>query len=264
MSTIALKKEIIYGPVNSRRLGTSLGVNIMPFNIKICSFDCLYCQYGWTSYHTNVIERNFELPSVGDISAALERALNAYSANLNTNNNREYPLYVTFSGNGEPTLHPQFPQIVDEVIKIRNKVSLLSRTAILSNSTKVNEPDIITALSKLDVRIMKLDAGNEDTFRSYNNPAIGISLDNITEGLAALKDVTIQTLFTGGEQGNYNDKNISDWIIRLKQISPIKVQLYSLDRGYPSKNITHINKDLLLKIKLLLEKQNIASEVYER
>jgi len=264
MSTIALKKGIIYGPVNSRRLGTSLGVNIMPFDKKICSFDCLYCQYGWTSYHTNVIERNFDLPSVGDISDTLERALITYTVNLITNNKGEYPLYITFSGNGEPTLHPQFPQIVDEVIKIRNKVSPLSQTTILSNSTKVNEPDIKTALSKLDVRIMKLDAGNEDTFRSYNYPAEGISLDNITEGLAALKDVTIQTLFTGGKLGNYNDKNISDWIIRLKQISPIKVQLYSLDRGYPSEYITHINKEMLVKIKLLLEKQNIASEVYER
>jgi wyosine [tRNA(Phe)-imidazoG37] synthetase (radical SAM superfamily) len=236
----------------------------MPFDFKICSFDCLYCQYGWTEYHTNMIEKFVEMPSVEQVSAALEQALINYKEQQKNSGLIQYPLYITFSGNGEPTLHQEFSQIVDSVIEVRNRISPSSKTAILSNSTTISNPTVRTALTKLDVRIMKLDAGNDNTFHSYNNPAKGIDLEDITEGLSALNDITIQTLFTGGKMGNYNDVNISDWIKRLKRISPIKVQLYSLDRGYPSEDITPIEKDKLLKVKSLLDRENIFSEVYER
>jgi len=262
--TIALKRGIIYGPVNSRRLGWSLGVNLMPFDVKICSFDCLYCQYGWTEYHTNVIEEFVEMPSVEQVSEALEKALTEYKEQNKDSNLPGYPMYITFSGNGEPTLHPEFSQIVDKVIEVKNKISPLSRTAILSNSTTVNIPAVRPALTKLDVRIMKLDAGSNDAFHTYNNPADGIDIEDITEGLSTLMSVTIQTLFTGGKKGNYNDANISDWILRLKKISPIKVQLYSLDRGYPSEYITSVHKDKLLKVKAMLDRESLHSEVYER
>ena len=172
------------------------------------------------------------------------------------------PDYITFSGNGEATLHPQFPVIVDGVIELRNKYTPHAKTTILSNSTQVFKPEVREALAKLDERIMKLDAGYEDMFKNYNRPAKYVYLDVITDALANMKDITIQTLFTSGPMGNYTDKNISAWLERIKKINPVFVQVYSLDRGYPSEEISYVSKEELGKIKELLDKENIKSEVY--
>lgn len=250
---LALQKNIVYGPVNSRRLGRSLGINILPKGKKICTFNCLYCQYGWTEYDKVKCVRDEEFPCKEDIAAAVEDALG---------NIGEPPAYLTFSGNGEATLHPDFPEIVDAIIKLRDKSTPGSRTAILSNSTRLDDTDIRKALEKLDVRIMKLDAGSQSILTAYNDPMEGIGIDTITEGLAALKNVTIQSLFTSGPLGNYSKSSIKDWVARLKRINPFSVQLYSLDRGTPSLSISRLEPGELNKIKILLKNENIISEVF--
>jgi wyosine [tRNA(Phe)-imidazoG37] synthetase (radical SAM superfamily) len=258
MSVIRLQKGIIYGPVNSRRLGHSLGINVLPLDVKICSFDCQYCQYGWSDITSNEIKENTKIPGVNEIADTLEK----YLLNLKDTKSKIYPDYITFSGNGEPTMHPDFTEIVDIVIKLRNKYSPKSMTAILSNSTKVNEPVIRIALSKLDVRIMKFDSGDLTTFNYYNNPAKGIHLHNITEGLSLLKDTIIQSLFTEGRLGNYNNKNITEWINRLKKIKPLSVQIYTIDRGFPSEGISKLDYIHFERLKILLEKEGIRAEVF--
>jgi len=245
-----LQATIIYGPIQSRRIGSSLGINLLPVNEKVCSFDCLYCQYGWTDY-SRVKTASF--PEPAKVSEALRTAL----GNLPV-----MPRYITFSGNGEPTLHPDFGEIVDEVIRIRDECAPGSGTAILSNSSTVSRPEIREALSKLDLRIMKLDAGHPDTFKGYSRPAPGISIEEITRGLAALDGVTIQSLFTKGKGGNFSEPNLTEWIARLKKISPLTVQIYTLDRGYPSGTIERLTPEELEQIRSRLEKEGIPARAF--
>ena len=249
---IQLQRNIVYGPVHSRRLGISLGLNILPTKKKICSFDCLYCQYGWTEEFDDDTLRQV-LPSREEIREELEDYLKKMDYE---------PDYITFSGNGEATLHPDFSAIVDDVNELRNKYTPHAKTTILSNSTQMFIPEVREALAKLDEIIMKLDAGDEDTFRSYNRPRKYVNLEIITDELSKMKKVTIQTLFTLGDAGNYKDDNLIAWLERVKKIKPVFVQLYSLDRSYPSESIEPVSKEQLGKIKLLLDKENILSEVF--
>lgn len=248
-----LKKDIIYGPVRSRRLGRSLGLNILPGNKKACPFDCVYCQYGWTGHHSTRIGSSFRLPRVEEVKKALETAL----INL-----EEPPAFITFSGNGEPTLHPDFDAVVEGVISVRNRLAPTAQTAILSNSALVWEKSIRESLAKLDSRIMKLDCGSPLVFERYNQPCKGVDLDLITEGLAQLEEVTIQALFTSGESGNLGIQNIEEWIERLKRIRPRAVQLYTLDRDYPDRTLTYATREELSRVAEKVKKAGFRAKVY--
>ena len=252
---LGLKTRIIYGPVRSRRIGASLGINILPAASKYCGFNCVYCQYGWTDYDAMRRCAKDGFPSRDDVAEAMRDALLGLPSP---------PAFLTFSGNGEATLHPDFPSIVDAVIETRDRFSPRSKTAILSNSTRVTDPRVRGALSKLDLRIMKLDAGTEETFARYNQPLAGIQLGEIVEGLASLGAVTIQSLFTAGSAGNFAEAEIDAWVKRLQAIQPIAVQIYSLDRGYPAEDIQPLNRDDLEKIHARLRSEGIASEMYCR
>jgi len=251
--TIPLKNEIIYGPVNSRRLGKSLGINLLPKDFKHCTFNCVYCQYGWTESHKNILQQPELWRSLAEISDAIKDALQFLNPK---------PDYLTFSGNGEPTLHPHFPEIVNELIKIRNLFSSGSKTAILTNSSTVNHADIKKAIDRLDVKIMKLDCGNEAYFKKFNIPVPGLTLNNIVDGLTSMENITIQSLFAGGTGGNYNPQNIDDWIKLLQIIAPDFVQIYTLDRSYPSAKIIPLEKNELQQIKSKVSAVNINCEIY--
>lgn len=250
---LELQKEIIYGPVNSRRLGRSLGVNILPAHRKSCSFNCVYCQYGWTKDHILRTNTSPDQPTVHAVKEALKKAL----IHLN-----DPPAYITFSGNGEPSLHPDFSQIVEAVTVLRDRLAPEAKTAILSNSTLVFDKSIRKALSRLDVRIMKLDCGTPDIFKRYNQPCPGVDLEAITEGLSLLPDVDIQTLVSGGQAGNLDTKNTTAWVERLKYIQPHSVQLYTLDRGTPAKNLRPANREELDDIKAQVQKVGIRIRVF--
>jgi wyosine [tRNA(Phe)-imidazoG37] synthetase (radical SAM superfamily) len=250
-----LKADIIYGPVRSRRLGRSLGINILPAERKVCSFDCLYCQYGLSQGKTidEAGKGGHGLPKVTEVLSAVEQAVLNLSPPA---------AYLTFSGNGEATLHPGFKEIVLGVQEIRDRLSPGSKTAILSNSTTVNDSLIRDALALLDVRIMKLDAGTEEMFSNYNRPAKGITLGDTVAGLAVMENVTIQSLFTKGAEGNFTPEHVSAWVEQVKKISPLFIQLYTLDRESPTTSLIPVDKSELLHIHSLLEKENIASGVF--
>lgn len=252
MSMTGIKRSITYGPVYSRRLGYSLGINLLG-NQKICSYDCLYCEKGWTKIHTGKITEDFQLPSVTEIISETENTLQ---------NLLNPPEHITLAGNGEPTLHPDFGKIVNGILRLRDKYFPFSRIAILSNSSTVSDENIRKALLKLDKKIMKLDAGNQRIFESYNSPANGLSLDEVTYGLSKMEGVIIQSLFTDGKSGNFTEENIRDWIGRLKNIKPMSVQLYTLDRAYPSDEIEVLDYDKLEYLQELLLKENIESVVF--
>jgi len=237
---LSLKKEIIYGPVNSRRLGVSLGINVLPGARKTCTLDCVYCQYGWTPEGCLESRSGRVFPSVDDVCRALVTSIKALERK---------PSYFTFSGNGEPTLHPNFGLLVDEVNRIRNKHSPASMTAVLSNSTMVNRPEIRLALQKLDVRIMKLDCGTADRFEAFNKPIIPQDLNDLTLDLGRLRSITIQTLLAKGKSGNMNESSILAWLKRLARIKPDAVQIYTLDRDYPARDLEPAKREDMEKIK---------------
>jgi wyosine [tRNA(Phe)-imidazoG37] synthetase (radical SAM superfamily) len=244
---------ITYGPVRSRRLGRSLGVNILPAGRKICNFDCRYCQYGWTDRAFLKAMTAEDYPSVPDVLDAVSATLAALS---------EPPHYITFSGNGEPTLHPHFGAIVEGVSDARDRLAPAARTAILSNSSRVGISEVREALARLDVRIMKLDAGSEACFRRYNRPVDGLKLETVVEGLKALPDVTLQTLLTGGAAGNLADAEIEAWLGRVVGIRPRTVQLYTLDREAPDRDLVPATPAELSAVRAGVEERGIRAEVF--
>lgn len=250
---LPLQKGIVYGPIESRRLGSSLGVNVLPPEKKICTFNCAYCQYGWTHAHRNVIKPEDRLPSVEQVLESVEKALRAMEPK---------PAYITFSGNGEPTLHPAFDQLVEGIIELRNRLAPRARTAILSNSTQATDPRTREILSKLDLRMMKLEAGNELVFHRYNRPCPGVTLEGIVSGLRSMEDVTVQVLFSAGPGGNYEPRHLLEWLDRIELVRPKHVQLYTLDRPSPSRSLRALKKQELAAIRDELLKRNISTAVY--
>jgi wyosine [tRNA(Phe)-imidazoG37] synthetase (radical SAM superfamily) len=254
---LKLQKGIIYGPVHSRRLGLSLGINILPETAKVCPFNCLYCQYGWTKIHKmNLKDIHLNLPSIESVRESLRVALEGLD---------EHVSYITFSGNGEPTLHPDFSQIVEEATVLRDQLAPWAKTAVLSNSALVFDQAIRESLRRLDLRIMKLDCGLPRLFKKYNQPCPGLTLEGITEGLmelSKLRPLAIQTLVSSGKSGNFTSQNISAWMERIKKIKPAAVQLYTLDRGCPSSDLLPATRDELKWIKDEAEQAGISIEVY--
>jgi wyosine [tRNA(Phe)-imidazoG37] synthetase (radical SAM superfamily) len=250
---LPLKHRITYGPVPSRRLGRSLGINLSPPGRKLCSFDCQYCQYGFAAPVAAVASEARDFPT----PAAVEDAVVATLAAL-----REPPAWLTFSGNGEPTLHPAFPEVVDRLLRLRARLAPEAHTAILSNSTEVGRPEVRAALARLDARIMKLDAGSEQAFTAYNQPAAGLRLDDIVGGLAQLRDVTLQSLFTDGPQGNLGD--VEAWLVAASRIRPLTVQVYTLDRESPNRGLLCATAEQLEAVRARLADRHIAATVYWR
>ena len=240
LKSVSLQPSIIYGPVQSRRLGMSLGINLLPEDYKLCSFNCVYCQYGWT--HEPVVDATHalkDLPRPDQVSDALEKALKAIARK------RQKLDAITFSGNGEPTMHPDFPEIVERAIGLRDKYLPHLKLAALSNSSTVTRPEIRSALDRLDLRIMKLDAGSEEIIHQLNGPAPPFYLKDIVTGLKDLKDVILQSLFVQGRITNADPDSIALWIESLREIHPGLVQVYTLDRTQADSRISKVNRPTL-------------------
>jgi wyosine [tRNA(Phe)-imidazoG37] synthetase (radical SAM superfamily) len=251
---LGLQKGIIYGPINSRRLGASLGLNILPTQYKACPFNCVYCQYGYTRRAGHLVESDGrDMPLVNEVADALEEALEEYPA----------VSYITFSGNGEPTLHPDFAEIVDAVKEIRNRLAPHARVAVLSNSALVHRKKVRMALAKLDVRHMKLDAGDEETFKRFNRPRKEIKYEEIVASLMKMKDIHIQALFAGGQHGNCSDSHVERWIERIGEIKPVECHIYSIDRPIPDRKLVLIGREGLLKIKQRAEDVGTPVKIYQ-
>lgn len=250
---LPLQNDIVYGPIKSRRLGISSGINVLSTEKKICTFNCVYCQYGWTRIHRSRTTKSDRLPEVTQVLEAVEKALRTIHPK---------PPYITFSGNGEPTLHPNFAEIVDGVIQLRNRFAPRSHTAILTNSTQAIHGHIRKAIAKLDLKMMKLECGSEDVFQRYNRPCGGVNLKHLVSSLQLMENVTIQALFSTGPAGNYDVEHLDEWIEKIHLISPQHVQLYTLDRRYPCNNICPLKEVELQLIKKRLQKRNISAEVY--
>lgn len=212
MSTFLFDK-IVFGPVTSRRPGVSPGINLLPANRKVCNFNCIYCECGWTSGNINI--RKELLPSRQEVYEAPDRKFAEMKAN-----NRP-PDVITYAGNGEPTLHPEFPGIINYSIELRNKYFPDSRIAVLSNSTTITKTKIKKALLKIDMNILKLDSAFDLTVKIHNQPRINMKVDELIKNLEGLKgDLIIQTLFLRGTyKGRVTDNTTPEEIsVCLKQL----------------------------------------------
>ncbi len=197
MSTILFDRAV-FGPVRSRRLGISLGINLLPENGKVCSFDCLYCECGF-SHSTGRKESLAPLPSRVEVARKLEATLKQMAAR------GEHPDVITFAGNGEPTLNPHFAEIIDDTIEMRDHLAPDARVCVLTNATRLSDPAVANALCSVDEAILKIDSGREETVRILDRPAPGYSLSKTIDDIVALRDrmgdaLAIQTMFVSWEQ----------------------------------------------------------------
>lgn len=229
----------IFGPIRSRRLGVSLGVNLLPDDGKICSFDCLYCEAGFNSQGAG----STGFAPLAKVSADLEAKLRQM------NDNGESLDVITFSGNGEPTLHPEFPAIVDEISRLRDLYYPQAKLSVLTNSTRIFDPDVAEALKKVDNNILKLDSAVEPTMRFIDRPnSPEFTVDHLVDALRQFEGKgIIQTMFLRGEHNgrqvdNTTPEEIDALIEAYKKIRPKEVMIYSLDRPTPEKLLKKVEK----------------------
>lgn len=232
--------SIVFGPIRSRRLGASLGINLLPINSKICSFDCIYCECGWTDK-----QQKGKLPTREDVRKYLDEKLK----DMKTKG--EELDVITYAGNGEPTMHPQFSSIIDDSIELRDKYFPWARIAVLSNSTMLNKPAVIAALKKVDQNILKLDSAFDTTISLLSQPRVKFSAEELVKNLKSLEgNLIIQTLFLRGHFDgktidNTTDKEVSCWLELVKDICPKEVMIYTIARDTPATGLEKVSlKDL--------------------
>lgn len=236
--------QLIFGPINSRRLGLSLGVNLLPVDAKICSFNCIYCECGF-----NTTMQESPIPNRQQVREALETKLIEMVAE------NQIPNVITFAGNGEPTLHAEFDGIIDDTIALRNQYCPTAKVSVLSNSTRIHKPNIFNALKKVDNNILKFDSAIDRTMRLMDQP-VGKEI-NVAWFIEHLKkfegQLIIQTMFLRGEVNgealdNTTDEEVEAWLTALEQIKPQQVMMYSLDREAPTKTLQKVNVEELNRI----------------
>lgn len=257
MATFLFDK-IIFGPVKSRRLGVSLGVNLLPNNSKLCNFNCIYCECGWTP-ETKEIKNEFHPRSA--VKESLEKKLQQMK------NEKDVVDAITFAGNGEPTMHPDFAGIIDDTINIRNTYFEKAQIVVLSNSTLIHKPHIKESLLKVDQNILKLDSVFEETVKLINQPQGFFSLENVIENLIGFNgQLIIQTLFVKGtyngiEVNNATQKEVLAWLNVLQKIKPQMVMIYTIARDTPTESLEKVTLDRLNEIAQMVEKIGIKTQV---
>ncbi len=236
---LPLQQGILYGPINSRRLGQSLGVNLMPCNYKLCSYNCVYCHYGLTNVLTcNVTQYAIDIPKIEEVLDEIEKAVRSSLAFD----------YLTFSGNGEPTLHPDFYEIIKGIARLRDTYRPEAKIALLSNSSSLKIEGVQKALALIDLPVFKLDAGNAEMFKKINRPTKDIAFEEIVRSLVRIEKCYVQTVLMDGNPSNSVDEELCTYFDTIAHIKPTEVQIYSLDRPVPNTEIRRVVPDALEKI----------------
>lgn len=244
MSTVIYPSPI-FGPVHSRRLGTSLGINLMPADGKVCTFDCIYCECGFNADRRPTLPR----PTRAEVAAALEQRLALMQAQ------GPKPDVLTFAGNGEPTLHPDFAGIIDDTIALRNRYFPEARISVLSNATAAHKPDVRAALMRVDNNIQKLDTADPDYIATVNRPTGRYNVDEVVEALRAFNGhVIIQTMFMRGSMNgidvdNTGERYVGPWLEKVRYIAPNSVMIYTIDRETPDHELRKATPEQLNDIR---------------
>lgn len=240
MSTVIYPSPI-FGPIHSRRLGVSLGINLLPADGKVCSFDCIYCECGFNADH----RPSEKMPTREQVAATLEERLKDMASNGPS------PDVLTFAGNGEPTCHPQFAEIIDDTIRLRDKYFPSSKISVLSNSTFIHRPAVHDALMRIDNNILKLDTIDPVYISAIDRPVGSYDVNSVIERMKAFNGhVIIQTMFMKGDYmgksiGNTSEQYVAPWLEAVKAIAPQSVMIYTIDRETPAQGLLKASKEEL-------------------
>ncbi len=224
-----MREEIVFGPIHSRRLGSSLGINVLPERGKLCNFDCIYCECGWN--HDGRSDRH--LPSAEDLRSALEAKLSGCRADGVGIDS------ITFSGDGEPTLNPDFPEMIDLTLELRDRYYPNALVSVLSNATMVHKDAVFEALRKVDNPILKIDAPTTELAGIINRPAPGYRVEDIVEALKRFDgDFVLQTMFLRCEDFDSSSPEVlQGWMDIVRTLRPREVMVYTIDRETPRKDL---------------------------
>ena len=253
----SLYDNIIFGPVRSRRLGLSLGVNLLPVESKLCNFDCIYCECGWNEDHPG--RRRFN--SREDVREMLAKTLRRMV------DEGEVPDVITFAGNGEPTMHPDFEDIIADTIALRDQICPQAKVSVLSNATQIHREDVRRALLRVDNNILKLDSAFDATVQLINKPQGSYSVERTVELMKLFEgEMILQTMFLRGEYlgqrvDNTTEKEVKAWLDIVEQIRPRQVMIYSLDRDTPCQTLEKVEKEELQKIAARLQERGFNCSV---
>ena len=253
----ALYNNIIFGPIRSRRLGLSLGVNLLPVDSKLCSFDCIYCECGWNDDY--IARRRFN--SREDVRKMLREVLSQMVKDGTP------PDVITFAGNGEPTMHPDFEGVIDDTIALRDELCPSAKVSVLSNATQIHREDVRRALCRVDNNILKLDSAFDQTVQLVNKPQGRYTVERTVELLKLFEGrLIIQTMFLRGEYAgrsidNTREEEVEAWLRLIEQIAPQKVMVYSLDRDTPCKTLEKVEREQLQAIAQRVEELGISCSV---
>jgi wyosine [tRNA(Phe)-imidazoG37] synthetase (radical SAM superfamily) len=240
----SLWESIVYGPVRSRRLGTSLGLNLLPLRSKICSFNCPYCECGFNTPRAP----DSRWPSPDEVAHALRRALERSGA---------APDWITFAGNGEPTLHPRFSVVVERVLAVRDELARAIRVGVLTNGLAAAQPAVGAALMRLDARMIKLDPGPAERVNGAT-----YDLEALATAWRALAPVVIQAMVTrGSDWDGSSDASLARWLPQLQRVGPAAVHLYSLDRPPADPTLEKISRERLDEMAIAIRKTLPRAEV---
>jgi wyosine [tRNA(Phe)-imidazoG37] synthetase (radical SAM superfamily) len=251
--------EIVFGPVKSRRFGVSLGINLLPLHGKFCSFNCIYCECGLNPEGKKESPRLF---SAAQITSSLQSRFEALKEGGLA------PDTITFAGNGEPTLHPEFDAIIDQVLKLRDTWFPAAKITVLSNATRLHRPDVKRALLRIDNNVLKLDAGTAETFRAINQPSGTVRFEEVLKELKSMNgDLVIQTMLVRGEVDgvrvdNTTEAELSAWLGHIREIRPKRVMLYPIDRQTPYRTLEKVPEAEFRALAARVEAEGIEAEVY--
>ena len=224
-----IREETVFGPIFSRRLGSSLGINLLPVNGKICTFDCIYCECGWNKDGRN----DTRLPKAAEVREALEAKLKQLAKDGTSVDS------ITFSGDGESTINPDFPQIIDDTLALRDKYYPKAKVSVLSNATQVHRPEVFAALKKVDNPIMKIDAPTNELIEKINHPAPGYDVARVIEALKQFNgNFVLQTMFLKSKDFDSSSQEVlNGWMDIVRLLKPREVMAYTIDRPTPEEGL---------------------------
>jgi wyosine [tRNA(Phe)-imidazoG37] synthetase (radical SAM superfamily) len=250
-------EHIVYGPIPSRRLGRSLGINLLPAGMKVCNMNCAYCQYGWTRGAIRYREQGTDWPGSDLVEATLAFRLQRAAER------DELIDRITVAGHGEPTLHPDFGEVSERLRAVRNRIAPAVPLAILSNSTTAAWNDVRRALRIYDERYMKLDAGDPITYARING--LGSSIVNVVDALASLPSIIVQAMFVtddSGEVDNSTDGAVAEWLRAIERVHASGVHIYTLDRAPALGSLKKVGRQRLREIAERVRTLQIPARVF--
>jgi len=251
--------EIVFGPVKSRRFGVSLGINLLPLKGKLCTFNCVYCECGLTEERK---KEKLVLFTAAEINASLQSRFEALK------NGGLDPDNITFAGNGEPSMHPEFETIVENTILLRNEFFPKAKITVLSNATRLDRENVKRALLRIDNNVLKLDAGTNATFQAINRPTFPITLEKVLIDLKGFKEnLTIQTMLIRGDvEGkivdNTTEEELTLWLKHIREINPKLVMLYPIDRQTPYRTLEKVPEVEFQALAKRIEELGIKAEMF--